>query len=264
MDKDIPDVSSDESETDQVDDLEDTPNDGTPSIEKIDDLDKKDENAGKDAIDELDFEVVDGHNKKKLSQKAQYHLNFWKTVTKYNTVIKGTNILPMKTPLMRYKWIDNLQADQQFNLVEFVKNFEHEGKKIGVVIDLNFSDGGYYTWDICQRKNKDILGKKEYFKIKIEHGQIPNKKTCNRVFDILNKNLYKDHIVAIHCTYGINRTGYLVCDFLCKKLKMKPSESIQAFSDARGYPLTKKILVEDLYDNYDEKEFQGRDPYNKK
>lgn len=264
MDTQLPDISSDESEGEQVEDLEDTPSDGNSSQMLFDLLAKKAEDKAKDVIDDLDFEVVDGEKKRKLSKKAQYHLDFWKTISKYGTVIKGTNILPMKTPLMKKKWTDNLQPDQQFNIVEFIRDYEFEGKKIGVVVDLNFSDGGYYTWEICRRKNKELFANKEYFKIKIEYGNVPTKKMCNRVYDILNKNLFKNHIVAVHCTYGVSRTGYLVCDFLCKRLEMKPSEAVKAFSDARGYNFCKKVLIEDLFDKYDEKLFEGRDPFNKK
>lgn len=65
-----------------------------------------------DIIDELDFEVVEEPTSAwKLSDKANKYLNDWKNVTRYGKVIEGTNILPMKTPLMRKKWTSNLKEE---------------------------------------------------------------------------------------------------------------------------------------------------------
>jgi len=207
-----------------------------------------------------EFEIIEDKPRYQLTAKAQEHLNFWKTIKPYGKVIAGTNILPMKTPLMRPKWNENLQPDEQFNLVELIKDYRHEGKKIGTVIDLNLSDRGYYSWDITYRKNKDLLRNVEYRKIKINYGEIPDKSVLNKVYDVLNKNFFKDHLIAVHCTHGINRSGYAICDFLCKRFKMNPEEAVKKFSEARGYNFEKKVLVDDLIDKFGES-FAGRDPY---
>lgn len=108
-----------------------------------------------DIIDELDFEVVEEPTSAwKLSDKANKYLNDWKNVTRYGKVIEGTNILPMKTPLMRKKWTSNLKEEDQFRLEDLIRDFRHDNKKIGVVIDLNYSNKSYYNWKTTYKKNK--------------------------------------------------------------------------------------------------------------
>ncbi|KAI4498739.1 hypothetical protein M0802_006206 [Mischocyttarus mexicanus] len=46
-----------------------------------------------------------------------------------------------------------------------------------------------------------------------------------------------DDVIGVHCTHGINRTGYLICRYLVEKLGWKSEDALQAFEEARGYPI---------------------------
>jgi len=225
-----------------------------------------DDAEDKKIVDDLDFEDLEASmpKKKSLSPSDQALLKRWKELTKYGKVIPGTKILPMKTPLQRNKWNDNLDESEQFLLPDLVQNFEHEGKKIGVIIDLNYSNGGYYSWDYTYKKNKEALYNVEYKKIKYgKHGELPDKKSINAAYDAINKAYFKDHIIAVHCTHGINRSGYAIVHFLCQRLKWKVSAAIKKFEEARGYAIEKKEFVQDLKDKFEDDEdvFEGRGPY---
>ena len=37
-----------------------------------------------------------------------------------------------------------------------------------------------------------------------------------------------DSLVAVHCTHGINRTGYLICKFLVEECHWDPEEAIKS------------------------------------
>lgn len=52
-------------------------------------------------------------------------------------------------------------------------------------------------------------------------GDLPDKGSINSVYDVLNKNFFKDTIIAVHCTRGVTRTGYAIIHFLCKRLNWK-------------------------------------------
>jgi len=87
-------------------------------------------------------------------------------------------------------------------------------------VDLSNSEN-YYNWEIAKKKKKDLLKQIEYRKVKLKFGEIPSKNDMNKVYDVLNKNAFKEHYVIIHCTHGNSRTGYTVAYYLCKRFQLK-------------------------------------------
>lgn len=76
---------------------------------------------------------------------------------------------------------------------------------------------------------------------------IPRKSDLNKLYDIINKNsTKKDFYTLIHCFNGLNRTGYLICFYLCKRLGLKSAEAIQRFEEARNMKMYRENLVRDL------------------
>lgn len=49
-------------------------------------------------------------------------------------------------------------------------------------------------------------------------------------------------VVIIHCTHGINRTGFMISLYLIRELNMDADEAIEKFEKCRGYPIK--------YENY--------------
>ena len=45
-----------------------------------------------------------------------------------------------------------------------------------------------------------------------------------------------DDEIAVVCTHGTSRGGYLICRYLIEVKDMAPSEAIRTFEDARGQP----------------------------
>ena len=204
-------------------------------------------------VDDMDFEVVEDKQKKlcSISKRRANLLEEWRKVTKYGKVIEGTNILPIKTPMSRKRWTDHTPQEDQFKLIPLIQEINKTGKTVAAIVDLNRNDSGYYNFDWAQWRNKDILGRIEYRKIKIGTKEIGNKAQLNKVYDILNKNVFKkDQVVLVHCTRGINRTGHAVCYFLCKRFELTPEEAIKRFNEARGYPIDKKDILDDLFDRF--------------
>ena len=157
----------------------------------------------------------------------------------------------MKTPMSRKRWTNYTEKKDQFHLLDLIQELNEKGKSVAAVIDLNFSDGGYYDWNYLEKKNKELLKNIDYKKIKIDSKEIPSKATLNKVYDVLNKNVFKkDNVVLVHCTKGINRTGHAICYFLCKRFEMKPDVAIKRFEEARGYPFSNKAVIDDLEDRF--------------
>ncbi|GBP90088.1 Tyrosine-protein phosphatase [Eumeta japonica] len=55
-----------------------------------------------------------------------------------------------------------------------------------------------------------------------------------------------DKLVGVHCTHGLNRTGYLVCRYMRDRLDVPPKQAITQFEKARGYHIERENYIADL------------------
>lgn len=58
-------------------------------------------------------------------------------------------------------------------------------------------------------------------------------------------------MIGVHCTHGINRTGYIVCMFLKQHFADKSIEEIiELFESKRGCKIQKDYIIADLIMKY--------------
>ncbi|VDD81959.1 unnamed protein product [Mesocestoides corti] len=111
----------------------------------------------------------------------------------------------------------------------------------------------------------------KYAKIFVEGHAIPSASTVKRFCEVVDEftddcpgklsfliilmffvqsltksNVFADDMIAIHCTHGVNRTGYLICRYLIDVLGWSANEAISEFELARGYPIERDNYLEDL------------------
>lgn len=72
-----------------------------------------------------------------------------------------------------------------------------------------------------------------YYKLAMPGKELPIDefllKYCGLVKE-MEKTLGENEYIGIHCTHGANRTGYLVCYYMCKEKDIDLEVAIQAFS----------------------------------
>jgi hypothetical protein len=56
--------------------------------------------------------------------------------------------------------------------------------------------------------------------------------------------------IAIHCAYGFNRTGFVVCAYLCQACGMSVDEALESFAEARPPGVKHGKFVDELYSRY--------------
>ncbi|XP_045144701.1 LOW QUALITY PROTEIN: RNA/RNP complex-1-interacting phosphatase-like, partial [Echinops telfairi] len=56
----------------------------------------------------------------------------------------------------------------------------------------------------------------------------------------------KNKLIGVHCTHGLNRTGYLICRYLIDVEGMRPDDAIELFNRCRGNCIERKNYIEDL------------------
>jgi protein-tyrosine phosphatase len=39
-------------------------------------------------------------------------------------------------------------------------------------------------------------------------------------------SLFLDGLIGVHCTHGVNRTGYLICRYLIERLQWTPEDAL--------------------------------------
>ena len=58
-----------------------------------------------------------------------------------------------------------------------------------------------------------------------------------------NEVEHEEGLVAVHCSHGLNRTGYLIIRYLVDRLGVEPEEAIRRFNKARGFPLQRASIL---------------------
>ncbi|XP_061655169.1 uncharacterized protein LOC133489907 isoform X8 [Phyllopteryx taeniolatus] len=55
-----------------------------------------------------------------------------------------------------------------------------------------------------------------------------------------------DKLIGVHCTHGLNRTGYMICRYLIDVDGMDPAEAIKLFNSCRGHDIERSNYIDDL------------------
>ena len=85
-------------------------------------------------------------------------------------------------------------------------------------------------------------------KIKTKGHVVPDYHVVQRFFLAVDETLSnkKDALIGVHCTHGVNRTGYLICRYLIEKLDWDPQKAIDEFKIHRGHPIERQNYLDDL------------------
>ncbi|CAL7945642.1 unnamed protein product [Xylocopa violacea] len=158
----------------------------------------------------------------------------WLEYKPYGTVIKGTKILPFKVPL-KAALNNNLEPDKRFTTSMLLEAFP----RLKFIIDLT-NTNRYY--DEKEFTKSDI----KYEKIMVHGREVPPLDVVKKFFktmDDFTSACGEDDIIGVHCTHGVNRTGYFICRYLFQQLGWKLKDCLKAFEEARGYPIEREIYV---------------------
>ena len=92
-----------------------------------------------------------------------------------------------------------------------------------------------------------------YVKIKCEgHGGAPAKEQVE-IFKRICQNFIRQHpleIIAVHCTHGFNRTGFMIASFLIETEDWSPEAAWLKFRDHREPGIYKQEYIHELFSRY--------------
>lgn len=95
----------------------------------------------------------------------------------------------------------------------------------------------------------------QYYKCATVSKVVPDHNAIRRfiqlVDDILSSSLEPELLVGIHCHYGFNRTGFLICCYLVEKRGWSVREAVEGFKAAKPPGIKHPHFVDALYVRYE-------------
>ena len=172
----------------------------------------------------------------------------WGDYSNFKGVIKECRILPCKTPLKEELFRSGtsqelLREDQNFtpdDLCEMVQ--ENLQSNVEFVIDFTNTNRYYDSRDFEKRGIK-------YIKIECVGKQVPSQdvyKMFHMAVDKCLQHATPQGVIAVHCTHGLNRSGFLVCNYLMNKYDYTVEQSVEIFNEARGHDIERTEYIDKL------------------
>uniref|UniRef100_A0A1E1W1H8 Tyrosine specific protein phosphatases domain-containing protein n=1 Tax=Pectinophora gossypiella TaxID=13191 RepID=A0A1E1W1H8_PECGO len=152
-------------------------------------------------------------------------------------VIEGTRIICFKVPLRKAVQIGKSEIKEIWDIKALLEKIPN----LGAVIDLT-NTARYY--DPRELQAAGVL----HQKILMPGRIIPPENKVQRFMDTVDEFLGKDceFLVGVHCTHGLNRTGYMVCRYMRDRLNIPGQLAIKRFEKARGYQIERENYVADI------------------
>ncbi|AFY62938.1 protein tyrosine phosphatase 1 [Samia ricini nucleopolyhedrovirus] len=160
----------------------------------------------------------------------------WHEYTACGSVIAGTDLISFKVPLREeaFEYVTN--AEDRWTVASLLAL-----PTLGAVIDLT-NTTRYY--DGAELRRAGVL----YRKLRVPGRALPDESVvrefCAAVEEL--RALCPGMLVGVHCTHGVNRSGYLVCRYLVDRLGVPPADAVAQFAAARGHAIERTNYVDDL------------------
>ncbi|XP_059485214.1 RNA/RNP complex-1-interacting phosphatase [Neocloeon triangulifer] len=177
----------------------------------------------------------------------------WLQYTKFGKQIPGTRFVALKCPL-RKTICANLPEDLRFTPEIFLS----ELPSVAMLIDLT-NTSRYYA--------PQELSGVSHVKVMCPGQQVPPAGVVNTFFDAVDSFLRspKEGLIGVHCTHGVNRTGFLICKYLVSRMGFSPEQAVRVFNESRGHQMERKEYFKALkVPEEDLKTLLGQEPEDRR
>lgn len=94
-----------------------------------------------------------------------------------------------------------------------------------------------------------------YYKCATVSKVVPDLGSVRKFIDLVDRILHETAVekplVAVHCHYGFNRTGYLICCYLVERCGWSVAEAVEGFRRAKSPGIKHPHFIDALYVRYD-------------
>lgn len=167
----------------------------------------------------------------------------WLGCPTHGDIIDDT-FLPMKTLLSDDTAVP---PDYKFSPTSFFEQMRERKINIGLVINLTFSSRYYDGDEIIDDHNV------EYKQIVCRgHNEAPQPKEQAEFIRVCSSFLARNpkKIIAVHCTHGFNRTGFMICCYLCSERDWAIDAAVSHFAMKRPPGIYKQEYINELFNIY--------------
>lgn len=181
-----------------------------------------------------------------MSWKDKEDIDIWLQCSNLGENVPETVIVPCKTPF-EGRLADSayetgiLEDHKWFGKQELLERCREQGTPLGLVIDL-VNTRKYYS-------GFNLDDGVEYLKIQIPGREVPPRDVVEEVFNHIDDFTERrpDLYVGLHCTHGLNRTGFVVAAYLMTRRDVAHwKDAVAVFEKARGGKMDKAYLFEAL------------------
>nr|XP_023025890.1 mRNA-capping enzyme [Leptinotarsa decemlineata] len=165
---------------------------------------------------------------------------------KSETLIMG-KFMAMKTPLSS-SFDEIVPPECRFPPKMLFSSCKSKKIKIGLWIDLTNTTRFY---DKNEIKNYDC----KYVKLSCKgHGETPSLQQTEAFIGLVHNFISQFPLesIAVHCTHGFNRTGFLIVSYMVTKMDCDLGIALDMFAKARPVGIYKKDYIDELYRRYDD------------
>jgi atypical dual specificity phosphatase len=168
-------------------------------------------------------------------------LQKWGDYQSLGTAVRGSRLVPMKTPLAG-KYFQAQKTTFALTVSTMLEAQRAIGKPIGMIVDLSNHDCLY---------DGEVPDDVERVHVRNVAKSVPSARDVKKALDAITRfTATDDRYVAIHCAYGFNRTGFIVCCYLIEVCGLTPEEALGRFADARAPGLKHQNFKDALYARY--------------
>ncbi|KAJ6264588.1 hypothetical protein Dda_0737 [Drechslerella dactyloides] len=120
------------------------------------------------------------------------------------------------------------------------------------LLDISFEDPPYIPSSFDGSHIK-------YHKFSTKSKQPPTQEQVSQFIAHIDSILVEDPLppnpmtglIAVHCHYGFNRTGFFICSYMIEKLGYRVQDAIDAFKEARHPGIRHAHFIDELFVRYD-------------
>lgn len=117
--------------------------------------------------------------------------------------------------------------------------------KLGLWIDLTNTSRFYDEEEVNRQECK-------YVKLNCKgHGETPSEASKNLFVNLVEKFISTHPLqrIAVHCTHGFNRTGFMIISYLTEKMDFSLEVAMEMFSKARCVSTIESIVIKRILNN---------------
>lgn len=173
--------------------------------------------------------------------------NRWLHCPRKATGLIAEKFMAFKTPLSE-RYDEEVPGECRFPPKMLFSLCKSKKIKFGLWIDLTNTSRFYDRRDVEEEGCK-------YVKLQCRgHGETPSPEQTKTFITIVHNFIRNNPLecIAVHCTHGFNRTGFLIVSYLVERMDCSIEIALEMFAKVRPPGIYKGDYLEELYRRYDD------------